>query len=46
LLAQHAPRVVFDTFCASRLAGDWGHTFGTLASATDFDAILERARPR
>jgi len=46
LLAQHAPHVVFDAFCASRLAGDWGHTFGTLPASTDFDAILERARPR
>jgi putative acyl-CoA dehydrogenase len=37
---------VFDAFCASRLRGDWGQTFGTLSSATAFDAILQRAMPR
>ncbi len=46
LLRQHAPEFVFDSFCASRLAGDWGQTFGTLASSTPFDAILQRAMPR
>ncbi|MCO5125243.1 MAG: acyl-CoA dehydrogenase family protein, partial [Rhizobacter sp.] len=47
LLRQHAPGVVFDAFCASRLAGDWGQTFGTLAAAsTDFDTIIARALPR
>ncbi len=46
LLKQHAPDFVFDAFCASRLGGDWGQTFGTLAAATDFDSILQRAMPR
>jgi putative acyl-CoA dehydrogenase len=47
LLHQHAPDYVFDAFCASRLAGDWGQTFGTLAAAsTDFDSIIVRALPR
>jgi putative acyl-CoA dehydrogenase len=47
LLRQHAPGVVFDAFCASRLAGDWGQTFGTLvAASTDFDTIIARALPR
>jgi putative acyl-CoA dehydrogenase len=45
LLAQTAPAAVVDAFCASRLGGDWGHTFGTLASSVDFDAILARAMP-
>jgi putative acyl-CoA dehydrogenase len=45
LLAQTAPAAVFDAFCASRLAGDWGHAFGTLGAGTDFDAILARAMP-
>lgn len=31
-------------FCASRLAGDWGRSYGTLSPHTDFDAIIDRAR--
>jgi putative acyl-CoA dehydrogenase len=46
LLRQSAPDAVFDAFCASRLGGDWGHAFGTLPAATDFDTILQRAQPR
>jgi putative acyl-CoA dehydrogenase len=46
LLAQTAPAPVFSAFCDSRLAGNWGHAFGTLGAGTDFDAILQRAAPR
>jgi putative acyl-CoA dehydrogenase len=46
LLRRHAPEVVFDAFCRSRLGGDWGQTFGTLESGTDFDALVARAMPR
>ena len=46
LLAQTAPAAVFAAFCASRLGGHWGHTYGTLPAGTDFDAIIERARAR
>jgi len=46
LLRQSAPDAVFDAFCASRLGGDWGYTFGTLPARTDFDTILQRAQPR
>jgi putative acyl-CoA dehydrogenase len=46
LLYQTAPAAVFCAFCDSRLAGNWGHTFGTLGAAVDFDAILKRAMPR
>ena len=46
LLYQTAPAAVFSAFCDSRLAGNWGHTFGTLGAAADFDAILKRAMPR
>lgn len=46
LLCQTAPAPVFSAFCASRLGGDWGQTFGTLAAGTDFDAIITRAMPR
>ncbi len=46
LLAQTAPPAVFQAFCASRLGGHWGHTFGTLDAGTDFDTLLARAQPR
>ncbi|MEO8012951.1 MAG: acyl-CoA dehydrogenase family protein, partial [Polaromonas sp.] len=46
LLWRSAPAAVADAFCDSRLAGHWGQTFGTLASGTDFDSIIDRAMPR
>ena len=46
LLSQTAPPAVFRAFCDSRLGGDWGHAFGTLGAATDFDTIIARAMPR
>jgi putative acyl-CoA dehydrogenase len=46
LLQQCAPAVVFESFCNSRLAGHWGHTFGTLSGATNFDALIARAMPQ
>ncbi|MES2633675.1 MAG: isovaleryl-CoA dehydrogenase [Pseudomonadota bacterium] len=46
LLHQGAPAEAFKAFCDSRLGGDWGHAFGTLGPATDFDAIIARAMPR
>jgi putative acyl-CoA dehydrogenase len=46
LLVQTAPAAVSDAFCASRLAGDWGHAFGTLGAGSDFDSIISRARPQ
>ncbi|UVH60391.1 isovaleryl-CoA dehydrogenase [Variovorax paradoxus] len=46
LLVQTAPSAVAGAFCASRLGGDWGNAFGTLAAGTDFDSIIQRAQPR
>ena len=46
LLYQSAPPAVFAAFCDSRLAGNCGQAFGTLAANTDFDAIITRAMPR
>ena len=46
LLVRHAPPAVADAFCATRLAGDWGHAFGTLPSGLDAGAIIDRARPK
>ena len=43
LLLRHAPAAVADAFCASRLAGAWGHAFGTLPSGVDVAAIIRRA---
>ncbi len=45
LLCQHAPSFVFDAFCRTRLAADWGHAFGTLPADAEFDALLARAMP-
>ncbi len=45
LLVRHAPAVVADAFCASRLGGDWGHSFGTLPRGVDAAALIERAMP-
>jgi putative acyl-CoA dehydrogenase len=45
LLLQHAPNEVADAFVASRIAGSWGRTLGTLGSATAMRSIVERASP-
>jgi putative acyl-CoA dehydrogenase len=45
LLVRHAPPAVADAFCASRLGGEGGLSFGTLPAAADAGAIVERARP-
>jgi len=45
LLHQTAPGSVFSAFCDSRIAGNWGQSFGTLGAGTDFDAIIGRAMP-
>jgi putative acyl-CoA dehydrogenase len=45
LLVRFAPSPVADAFCASRLGGDWGSTFGTLPHTLDLAAIVRRAAP-
>lgn len=45
LLVQNSPNYVSDSFCASRLGGEWGRVYGTLFPSVDFDSIIERARP-
>jgi putative acyl-CoA dehydrogenase len=42
LLVRHAPAAVADAFCATRLAGDWGRSYGTLPPAADVDGIIAR----
>jgi putative acyl-CoA dehydrogenase len=45
LLIQHAPQLVADAFCASRLAGEGGAAFGQLPRGFDLRAIADRAAP-
>ncbi|KAA0941473.1 acyl-CoA dehydrogenase family protein [Streptomyces apricus] len=45
LLVRFAPPEVADAFCASRLGGDRGASFGTLPHTLDLAAVVERARP-
>ncbi|MYX29951.1 DNA alkylation response protein [Streptomyces sp. SID8381] len=45
LLVRYAPPEVADAFCASRLGGDWGASFGTLPHTLDLASVVERARP-
>ena len=45
LLRRHAPELVFDAFCRSRLADRGPQVFGTLPAGIDFEAILRRASP-
>jgi putative acyl-CoA dehydrogenase len=46
LLLQYAPSEVAETFIASRVAGEWGHAFGTLHAQAPLRPIVERAAPR
>ncbi|EDY55344.1 MULTISPECIES: acyl-CoA dehydrogenase family protein [Streptomyces] len=45
LLVRHAPAEVADAFCASRLGGDGGASFGTLPTTLDLASVVDRARP-
>ncbi|GHE01313.1 acyl-CoA dehydrogenase family protein [Streptomyces alanosinicus] len=45
LLVRHAPPEVADAFCASRLGGDHGSTFGTLSTGLGLKAMVDRAHP-
>ena len=45
MLRRHAPDFVFDAFCDSRLAGDWGQAYGTLPATADLDGLVRRAMP-
>jgi putative acyl-CoA dehydrogenase len=46
LLVRYGDPAVADAFTASRLAGDWGHAFGTLPAGVDTTAIVKRATPQ
>ncbi|MDQ1631268.1 MAG: putative acyl-CoA dehydrogenase [Frankiaceae bacterium] len=46
LLVRYGHPAVADAFCATRLAGDWGMSYGTLPTGVDTRTIVERARPK
>jgi putative acyl-CoA dehydrogenase len=46
LLVRYGHPVVADAFCATRLARDWGMSYGTLPTGVDTRTIVERARPK
>jgi putative acyl-CoA dehydrogenase len=45
LLLRGGDPAVADAYCASRLAGDWAGTFGTLPQGLDLDSIARRTTP-
>ena len=45
LLVRYGDPAVADAFCASRLRGDWGHSFGTLPTGLELASIVQRHRP-
>jgi putative acyl-CoA dehydrogenase len=45
LLVRHAPAAVADAFCAARLAGDAGLSYGTLPAGVDAATIVARPTP-
>jgi putative acyl-CoA dehydrogenase len=46
LLVRYGDPAVADAFCASRLGGDWGHSFGTLPQGLELASIVQRHLPR
>ncbi len=44
ILLKHAPHAVSDAYCATRLGGHRGSTYGALPDAADLSAIVDRAR--
>jgi putative acyl-CoA dehydrogenase len=46
LLVQHAPAMIADAFCASRLGSGGYRNYGALPRGVDCAAIIERATPR
>ena len=45
LLVRHGDPAAADAFCASRVGGDWGHSFGTLPQGLQLASIVQRHRP-
>jgi putative acyl-CoA dehydrogenase len=45
VVLQASPSFVSEAFLESRIAGNWGHAFGTLPPGLQLGAIVERANP-
>jgi putative acyl-CoA dehydrogenase len=45
LLLRFGDPATAEVFCASRLAGDWGHSLGTLPPDGKLASIVDRHRP-
>jgi putative acyl-CoA dehydrogenase len=45
LLLRHGEPKVAELFVDSRVAGNWGHTFGTLEAGPELQSVIERHRP-
>lgn len=43
LLLRYGNPVIAEAFCSSRLAGQWGHCFGTLPTGLKLTPIIERS---
>jgi putative acyl-CoA dehydrogenase len=43
LIARYSSSAVADAFCSSRIAGNCGHTFGTLPNEVNIQSILDAA---
>ena len=43
LIVRYSSSAVADAFCSSRIAGNYGHTFGTLSSEVNIQSILDAA---
>ncbi len=41
LIVRYSPSAVADAFCASRIAGNCGHTFGTLPKEANIRSIID-----
>ena len=46
VLLRHGDPAVADLFCASRVAGERGHAFGTLEAGPELKSVIARHRPR
>jgi putative acyl-CoA dehydrogenase len=46
LLVRHAPAAVADAFCAARLSGEGGYSYGTSVGNADVDSIIARGMPQ
>jgi putative acyl-CoA dehydrogenase len=46
LLLRHGDQAVAELFVSSRVAGRWGHSFGSLDPGPELKSVIQRHRPR